>query len=245
MSKPSKNKGKAGKRHSAEEPEGKEPKAKSKDKTPPPAPTPEPEAPKVKGKLLAVEGVRGKELEKGAEKLAKMCGGVPCSRFDASNTFFELRLGKVKRYNPPPRALLLLYAYDLLFRLRWEIQPALAEGYTLVAAPYVETAVGFGLASGLPKEWLEELFSFAPKPDACFRVKEDDKFKPKKKDGDLDSGLKSASGFVEFCTSLLAANSPDWGAMELRAAVLKHLDELEQGGVVDKLGKKLPKGWGK
>ena len=46
--------------------------------------------------------------------------------------------------NPLLGRLLLLYAADLAFRLRWEIRPALAEGYTVVAAPYVETAVAFG-----------------------------------------------------------------------------------------------------
>jgi hypothetical protein len=220
--------------------------AKAKAK-PPEAPCPpdSPPPPKSKGRLLALEGVKGKELDRGSEKLAEMCGGVPCSRFDASNTFFELRLGKVKRYYPPPRTLMLLYAYDLLFRLRWEINPGIAEGSTVVAAPYVETAIGFGMAMGLPKEWLDELFSFAPKPEVCFRVKEDPKVKLKKKDHGHDGGLKSANGFVEFCSSLLSVNSPNWDTVALRAGVLEHFDGLEEMGALLKLGKKLPKGLGK
>ena len=62
-----------------------------------------------------------------------------------------------------PRTLLLLYAADLAFRLRWQIRPALAEGRTVVAAPYVDTAVAFGRAAGLPAGWLTNLFSFAPR----------------------------------------------------------------------------------
>ena len=49
---------------------------------------------------------------------------------------------------PSARTLLLLYAADLAFRLRWQIRPALAEGRTVVAAPYVDTAVAFGRAAG-------------------------------------------------------------------------------------------------
>ena len=63
---------------------------------------------------------------------------------------------------PSARTLLLLYAADLAFRLRWEIRPALAEGRTVVAAPYVDTAMAFGRAAGVPVGWLTNLFRFAP-----------------------------------------------------------------------------------
>ena len=46
-------------------------------------------------------------------------------------------MAKGKRGYAPPQTLVLLYASDLLFRLRWEIRPALAEGRTVVVAPYV------------------------------------------------------------------------------------------------------------
>jgi len=62
------------------------------------------------------------------------------------------------------RTLLLLYAADLAFRLRWQIRPALAEGRTVVAAPYVDTALAFGRAAGLKPSWLMNLFRFAPRP---------------------------------------------------------------------------------
>jgi len=70
---------------------------------------------------------------------------------DASNTFYELRMVKGQEPHADPRALMLLYASDLLFRLRWEIEPALKKGRTVVAAPYVESAMAFGVAAGLPK----------------------------------------------------------------------------------------------
>jgi hypothetical protein len=190
------------------------------------------------GCLLALEGTAGRELARGVRRLSHLWGGkeIPWSRWDASNTFFEIRLGKAKRAVTPLRSLLLLYASDLLFRLRWEIQPALAEGRTVIAAPYVGTAIAFGLASGLPQDWLDELFSFAPKPYASFRLKE--KAKPGKASG---KGLKSGGDFIEFCSRLLGAHS-EAGASDLRAAALGRLEELERQGALLKLRKKLPKG---
>jgi hypothetical protein len=58
---------------------------------------------------------------------------------------------------------MLLYAADLAFRIRWEIRPALAEGRTVIAAPYVDTAVALGRALGLNEPWLQTIFEFAPR----------------------------------------------------------------------------------
>ena len=127
---------------------------------------------------------------------------------------------------------------DLLFRLRWEITPAMKEGRTVVAAPYVESAIGLGVAAGLPKEWLAELFSFAPKPDTSFRLKE--KKKTKGKDRKTD---KAMSGFVEFCCSSLGKNHPDWSLAKVRAGMLKYFDELEEMEEIRRLDRKRPKNW--
>ena len=88
-------------------------------------------------------------------------GGI--SRWDASGVFEELAVADGAAGAPSARTLLLLYAADLAFRLRWQIRPALAEGRTVVAAPYVDTAKAFGRAAGLPPAWLDNLFGFAPR----------------------------------------------------------------------------------
>src|SRR5215467_11632021 len=83
------------------------------------------ERPLPAGQLIALEGTRGKDLEETALKTVRLFNhkpGAGFSRFDSSNTFFELRLAKGKRGSAPPRTLVLLYASDLLFRLRWEIR---------------------------------------------------------------------------------------------------------------------------
>ncbi len=115
--------------------------------------------------LIAMDGANGRALLAAAERVArdgrKSLKGI--SRFDASG-LFEQQLVADDDGPASPRTLLLLYAADLAFRLRWEIEPALLEGQSIVAAPYVETAVAFGRACGLPGKWLDTLFRFARKP---------------------------------------------------------------------------------
>ena len=135
-------------------------------------------------RLIAVDGVNGRELMTAAGRLARKVNGIKgVSRWDASGLFEQLLV--VSKDDLDPRTLLLLYAADLAFRLRWEIAPALAEGQHVVAAPYVDTAVAFGRASGLPLKWLTNLFRFARKPSERHVVKG----KP---------GKRAMDGFVEF-----------------------------------------------
>lgn len=180
---------------------------------------------KPKGRLVALEGTRAVDLRRAAEKPGarhrdlRSASGV--SWWDASGTFYEISLGKRKHITPSPRTMLLLYAADLAFRLRWEIRPALANGQTVVAAPYRETAIAFGRACGLSRAWLAELLRFAPEPDVCYRVRE----------GKKSSGWKgkATEGFAEFCSTVLAATSPAFRDDETRARMIALLDAAERG----------------
>ena len=147
--------------------------------------------------LIAVEGVdapavraAAKEALAGVER--KRRTGI--SEWDASGIFHELAVAENSAGRASARTLLLLYAADLAFRLRWEIRPVLADGKCVVAAPYVATAVAFGRAAGLPARWLEDLFSFAPAADESLFV-----------DSDTNRG-RGTRGFVEFgCAHIHAA----------------------------------------
>jgi hypothetical protein len=126
---------------------------------------------KSKSRLIAVDGIDSAAVVAAARRAlgSPSRGGI--SHWDASGVFQDLAVADdtVGAGAPSPRTLLLLYAADLAFRLRWEIRPKLAEGYTVVAAPYVETAVAFGRASGISAGWLENLFRFAPRAtEHCF-----------------------------------------------------------------------------
>jgi hypothetical protein len=116
--------------------------------------------------LIAIDGVdAGAVLTAAKAALTASAPGIRggISRWDASGVFQDLAVADAGAGEPSARTLLLLYAADLAFRLRWEIKPALAEGRTVVAAPYVETAMAFGRAAGLNSKWLVNLFRFAPR----------------------------------------------------------------------------------
>jgi hypothetical protein len=117
---------------------------------------------RTKPRLIAVDGVDAQIVVAAARRLLGSSGQGGISHWDASGVFQELAVADGLAGAPSPRTLLLLYAADLAFRLRWEIRPALAEGHTVVAAPYVDTAVAFGRAAGVPVGWLDNLFRFAP-----------------------------------------------------------------------------------
>ena len=114
------------------------------------------------GRLLTLEGACGRELKQTAARLLQgLCGGEDgggVSHWDASGIFSDLRLGDPNMPRPSPRTLVLLYTADLAFRLRWEIRPAVDEGKCVIAVPYVQTAMAFGKAAGVPRPWLQELF---------------------------------------------------------------------------------------
>ena len=114
--------------------------------------------------LIAVDGVNAGALKNTARTIAaanrRRRPGV--SLWGASGIFDELEFAEADAGVPSARTLLLLYAADLVFRLRWEIVPALEEGRLVIAAPYVTTAIAFGHAAGLDVAWLKDLFQFAP-----------------------------------------------------------------------------------
>ena len=149
--------------------------------------------------LISVDGLNGRSVLAAARR-ALAAKGRPrrhdISRWDASGLFDQLGGADIEG-TPSARTLLLLYAADLAFRLRWEIGPALDEGRTVVAAPYVDTATAFGRAAGLPAGWLASLFQFAPRPDERHYV-----------DGPVPPAFRAADGFIEFsCTRLTGVRS--------------------------------------
>jgi thymidylate kinase len=178
------------------------------------------------GWLIAVDGTRGADLRQSATVLRgrvgprKLMAGV--SWWDASGLFFEMSLGKRKHRTASARTLLLLYAADLAFRLRWEIRPPLEAGQTVIAAPYLDTAFAFGRACNLPRAWMTALFRFAPKPNACYRVRERKK----------SAGWKGRGrdGFAEFSSAVLADTSPSFEPADARRAMIAALDAARRRG---------------
>jgi thymidylate kinase len=191
--------------------------------------------PAGKGRLIVVEGTRGHDVRDAAAALwrrfeaREVHGGV--SNWDASGIFSDLRVEKRKHLSLSPRTLVLLYAADLVFRLRWQIRPALDQGQVVIAAPYVDTAVAFGVAGGLPGPWLTKLFAFAPTPDACYRIKEREKASRTK--------AKPLDGYAEFCAAILADDAAPAGPSELHRRMAAYLEEEEPKNRCPRLTKRV------
>jgi len=164
------------------------------------------------GELLSLDVIAGHDAARAAKKLLhshSKTGGV--STWDSSGIFFEMH-GLEVGDRPSARTIVLLYAADLFFRLRWEIIPALQEGKCVVAAPYTETAFAFGSLMGLPSKWMDEVLRFAPKPAQSFRL-----------NGDLSNKIAApTSGFIEFCSSTFN--------QDLRPKFVSYFEDLERRG---------------
>ena len=166
-----------------------------------------------RGQLIAVDGVSGVAVAAEARLALKASGRARggISWWDASGLFDQLTVAGEEAGAASPRTLLLLYAADLAFRLRWEIEPTLSEGKTVVAAPYVDTAVAFGRAAGLRGRWLQNLFQFAMRPAAR-----------------RDVAVRSRSGapprgFVEFASARVSRRVLGLTRQQLMARTRAHL----------------------
>lgn len=177
-----------------------------------------------RGRLISLEGAGSVALAEQARQVAAMYkrgrvnAGV--SRWDASGTFFEMSMRNPDVGGPSPKTLMILCAADLAFRLRWEILPLLEEGRSVVAAPYVESYVALGKAFGVSRRWLVDLFRFAPKPAAVYRVGESAR---------VERGRKSP-GYLESSVDLLNAGTLVRNPAEVHARVVAYLEALERRG---------------
>jgi Thymidylate kinase len=127
---------------------------------------------RTQAQLIAVDGIDAAMVIAAAREALGPGSRGGISKWDASGVFQELAVADGDAGAPSARTLLLLYAADLAFRLRWQIRPALAEGRTVVAAPYLATGMAVGRAAGLPSSWVMNLFRFAPRPGASIFVHE-------------------------------------------------------------------------
>jgi hypothetical protein len=165
-------------------------------------------------RLIAVDGINATALKDAARTLAaanrRQQAGI--SHWDASGIFEELAVANEEAGTPSPRTLLLLYAADLAFRLRWQIHPALEEGRVVIAAPYVSTATAFGQAAGLDAVWLSDLFHFAPLAAEHHVV-----------DPAPARHIADRQGFVEFCWMRLEKRLGGRSRLQLMDRTRRHL----------------------
>lgn len=182
---------------------------------------------KYPGRLIAVDGSRGKDVAVAAgDIVAALKGdGIECavSRWDASGLFTDLAAGGRVDRNVSIRTLSLVYAADLAFRLRWEIRPILDAGGVVIAAPYIDTAVAFGAICDLDEKWLRLLMRFAPAADFRGLAQERKIDKPWKRRADR--------GYAEYGAAMLEATAPKRVSRSSRRRMMAMLDRGHGGDV--------------
>jgi hypothetical protein len=175
---------------------------------------------KYPGRLIAVDGSRGKDVAVAAGDLlsALKRDGIECavSRWDASGLFTDLAAGARIDRNLSIRTLSLVYAADLAFRLRWEIRPVLEAGGVVIAAPYIDTAVTFGTICGLDEEWLRQLMRFAPAADLRGLAQERKIHQPWKR--------RTDRGYAEYGAVMLEPTAPKRVSKAARRQMMEQLD---------------------
>ena len=183
-------------------------------------------------RLIALDGVQTSDVAAATEVLVESLSArhvtVGVSRFDASGLFGDLAAAAPETRMVSPRTVVLMYAADLAFRLRWEIAPALERGSMIIAAPYVATATSFGLAAGLPADWLRTLFAFAPEPGLTIVLRD--------RNPDRVWKRRPDRGFCEWCTMVLELTPAGFSRRKVRAAMSAALTAIagQHGGPVRK-----------
>lgn len=169
----------------------------------------------LRGRLIAIDGADGRDVFDAAtalmESLADRGLAAGISRWDASGLFNDVLTAPPEERDVSPRTLLLLYAADLAFRLRWEITPALDQGDIVIAAPYVNTALAFGVATGLSRDWITALLRFATTPTRSVILKDKKASRVWKR--------RPERGFAECCTTLLEATPEGFARRKTRTAM--------------------------
>lgn len=184
------------------------------------------------GRIVAIDGVSGFAVTEAAERLVKLLGerDAVCglSRWDASGLFGDVTAAPIAERDVSPRTLALLFAADLAFRLRWEIEPALAQGHTVIVAPYLVTLVALGAATGLSREWLQTLLRFAPKPARTLVLRDRRAHRRWKR--------KPTAGFAECCATLLETGPGGFARKRARAVMVNALEAAadRHGGLIRK-----------
>ncbi len=165
-------------------------------------------------RLISIDGVNAHALEHAARSVAaehrRHRAGI--SSWGASGIFDELMVADSDAGTPSLRTLLLLYAADLAFRLRWEIGPAMDEGRLVIAAPYVATPMALGQAAGLDPDWLADLFRFAPPATEHHAI-----------DPAPARPIAERAGFVEFAWQHLETRLGGLTRLELMDRTRRHL----------------------
>src|SRR5688500_3871626 len=124
------------------------------------------------GRLIAVEGVDGSGKSTQIDLLHKWLRGknrkVFFSEWNSSPLVSEATKKGKRRQLLTPTTFSLIHATDFADRYERQILPRLEAGFIVLCDRYVYTAYARDRVRGCDPAWLEEVYSFAHKPDITF-----------------------------------------------------------------------------
>jgi dTMP kinase len=125
-----------------------------------------------RGRLIVVEGIDGSGKSTQIQLLRKWLEArgtkVFFTEWNSSDLVRQATKRGKKKNLLTPTTFSLLHATDFADRLTYSIIPYLKAGITVLADRYVYTAFARDIARGVDPRWVEDLYSFAMKPDLAF-----------------------------------------------------------------------------
>jgi dTMP kinase len=124
------------------------------------------------GRLIVVEGIDGSGKSTQIRLLHRWLEAqgqhVFFTEWNSSSLVRQATRRGKKKALLTPTTFSLLHATDFADRLNYHIIPYLKAGMTVLADRYVYTAFARDIARGVDSRWVQDLYSFAVKPDVVF-----------------------------------------------------------------------------
>ncbi len=124
------------------------------------------------GKLIIVEGIDGSgkstQLQL-AKRYLEAKGLNPFfTEWNSADMVKTITKKGKKKMTLTPMTFSLLHATDLSYRLVHNILPPLKAGMIMLADRYVYTAFARDVTRGCDRQWVRQVYQFAPRPDRAF-----------------------------------------------------------------------------
>ena len=124
------------------------------------------------GKLIIVEGIDGSgkstQLQLAKRHLEARGLNPFFTEWNSAELIKEVTKKGKKKMSLTPMTFSLLHATDFAHRLVHNILPPLKAGMIVLADRYVYTAFARDTVRGCDREWVRQVYQFAPRPDRAF-----------------------------------------------------------------------------
>lgn len=129
----------------------------------------------IRGKLIVVEGPDGVGRSTQIAELRRWLESRGSAVIETGFTRSELAGKGIKQakqgHTLGSITLFLFYATDFADIVEGQIIPGLRSGYVILADRYIYSAIARAVVRGADPQWIREVYSFAPVPDAVLYLK--------------------------------------------------------------------------